>query len=142
MINSKPDRDRVRQKAAANKLYGQPWSVEEDAKLRAFKIDMVPDLVIADQLGRSLYSVKEHWRWINMNEDQRQRRRDGINHNRGCKVKPHPSHHSATRSTSRPSDDIFAERDRRLHAPRTLTSWFCGDPAPGQSALCKRSATP
>ena len=33
---------------------------------------------------------------------------------------------------------ILADRDRRSNAPRSLTALFCGDPAPGQSALDKR----
>jgi hypothetical protein len=34
--------------------------------------------------------------------------------------------------------EMVAERDRRLWAPRPLTAWICGDPAPGCSELDKR----
>lgn len=34
--------------------------------------------------------------------------------------------------------EVIADRDRRSNAPRSLTALFCGDPAPGQSALDKQ----
>jgi hypothetical protein len=33
---------------------------------------------------------------------------------------------------------VRADANRRAMAPRTLSAWICGDPAPGQSALDKR----
>ena len=38
-------------------------------------------------------------------------------------------------------EDVLADRDRRSNALRSLTALFCGDPAPGQSALDKRGPT-
>ncbi len=35
-------------------------------------------------------------------------------------------------------EEVFAERDKRNAAPRSLTAILQGDPAPGQSALDKR----
>ena len=35
-------------------------------------------------------------------------------------------------------EPLIVDRDRRALAPRPLTSWLCGDPAPGQSALDKK----
>ena len=35
--------------------------------------------------------------------------------------------------------DVLHDARRRLTAPRTLTAWLCGDPAPGQSALERRA---
>ena len=34
--------------------------------------------------------------------------------------------------------EAWADASRRLNAPRTLSAWICGDPAPGYSALDKR----
>jgi hypothetical protein len=33
---------------------------------------------------------------------------------------------------------VWEDANRRAAAPRTLSAWICGDPAPGQSALDKR----
>ncbi len=32
-------------------------------------------------------------------------------------------------------DHVWTDANRRLNAPRTLSAWICGDPAPGYSAL-------
>jgi hypothetical protein len=34
--------------------------------------------------------------------------------------------------------ESWADASRRLNAPRTLSAWICGDPAPGYSALDQR----
>jgi hypothetical protein len=39
-------------------------------------------------------------------------------------------------------DYVLADANRRMNAPRTLAAWICGDPAPGQSALDKRTTGP
>jgi hypothetical protein len=39
----------------------------------------------------------------------------------------------------RPSQAMLQEAHRRNAAPRSLTAWLMGDPAPGQSALDKRT---
>lgn len=44
-------------------------------------------------------------------------------------------------STKEPTPKAWAERERRMSAPRTLTAEFCGDPRPGQSALDKMRAS-
>jgi hypothetical protein len=36
--------------------------------------------------------------------------------------------------------ELRADANRRAAAPRTLSAWLCGDPAPGQSALDRRQA--
>lgn len=35
-------------------------------------------------------------------------------------------------------DDVIADRDQRLNAPRTLTAELMGDPPPGRSALAQK----
>lgn len=36
-------------------------------------------------------------------------------------------------------DEVIADAIRRARAPRTITSWICGDPPPGYSALERRA---
>jgi hypothetical protein len=38
----------------------------------------------------------------------------------------------------RPTDEMMADARRRATAPRSITAWLAGDPAPGRSALDKR----
>lgn len=40
----------------------------------------------------------------------------------------------------RPSEEMLAAARARANAPRSITSWVCGDPPPGMSALDKRNA--
>ncbi|GAC1572931.1 MAG: hypothetical protein NVS3B5_02100 [Sphingomicrobium sp.] len=40
----------------------------------------------------------------------------------------------------RPTLEMIAEAHRRNAAPRPITAWVCGDPAPGHSALDKRQS--
>jgi hypothetical protein len=35
--------------------------------------------------------------------------------------------------------DVWAQANHRINAPRTLSAWICGDPAPGYSALDQRT---
>lgn len=39
---------------------------------------------------------------------------------------------------SRPTSELMEDAKQRLLAPRSITSEFCGDPAPGWSALERR----
>ena len=43
-------------------------------------------------------------------------------------------------SVREPTRESWADRDRRFHAPRTITAERFGDPRPGQSALDKMRA--
>jgi hypothetical protein len=45
---------------------------------------------------------------------------------------------SAAEISARPTDEMIAERDARLKAPRSTVAWLMGDPAPGYSALDRR----
>lgn len=42
---------------------------------------------------------------------------------------------------ARASSEALADARRRAIAPRSLTAWLCGDPAPGRSALDRRGAS-
>lgn len=39
-------------------------------------------------------------------------------------------------------EHVLTDRDRRMNAERDLSSILCGDPAPGQSALDRKRASP
>jgi len=44
------------------------------------------------------------------------------------------------RQCAKPTPQMLAERDRAFSRPITPTAFVCGDPAPGRSALDRRSA--
>lgn len=46
---------------------------------------------------------------------------------------------SAGTPSARPTPDMIEDARLRNRAPRSITSWICGDPPPGQSALDKRT---
>lgn len=112
------------------------WSIDENASLFRLKAEGRSIEMIAARIGRSLDSVKERWRWVNKTEEQRQERRTQINMTRNHKaLVPGRSYATVAR---RPSEEILAERDRRVATPRTIGAWLLGDPPPGYSALDRK----
>lgn len=73
-------------------------------------------------------------------------RRDRIKYGSPARVyakKRSPSFHEGSLAVDRfavPADALMEAR-RRAMAPRSLTAWICGDPAPGSSALDRRAST-
>jgi hypothetical protein len=117
---------------------GRPWTEQELAELRRMKAAGYRSIAISISLGRTKSAVDEKWRWVNQTEEQCQRRRARINLSRKSNYIASPPRAVTYASISRPSQQMIAERDRRLAVPRSITAVFFGDPAPGYSALDQR----
>lgn len=113
------------------------WTVEETATLCDMRDDRYTFETIAARLGRTAISVKERWRTINRSEAQLRERAD-----RSFRAyKPKAEEAQRFRRPRTPPitpDHVFIEREARISAPRSLTAIFCGDPAPGWSALDRK----
>lgn len=92
---------------------------------------------IADQLGRTIPSVKGRIQYGLQTKEQRERTRDRLRR----RYKRKRVHENAQIIESgRPSKDALLERDRRYAAPvRDLTGLLLGDPRVGYAALDVRA---
>lgn len=103
-------------------MSGKRWTKEETELARRMIAEKAPESEFRQRLGRGKFSAyqrlylvdypKEGWASL------------------GLPVAPRVE----------VPDDVLADAGRRTSAPRPLTAWLCGDPAPGQSALDKRLA--
>jgi hypothetical protein len=124
----------------------QRWTQTEDEQL--YELHGVQKLSIkacAELMRRSEHSVEARWRWLHVSEDQREKRRQREYARRrtlGMRVRGKSQSPDAACgkvwNNHRPPDSVFADRAARERAPRSLTAWICGDPAPGWSALDRR----
>jgi hypothetical protein len=97
-----------------------PWTDDETALARRMFAEGKPDSEFRRLLGRSKFSARtrlyrlhfptDGYDWLDLPREKR------------FDVPP----------------EAWAEASRRFSAPRTLTAWICGDPAPGFSALDQR----
>jgi hypothetical protein len=62
------------------------WSEEETAVLREMKAAGATVPEIMARLGRSKYGIKERWRWLNTDEEERAKRCRQINLNRNIRA--------------------------------------------------------
>jgi hypothetical protein len=115
------------------------WSEEETAVLREMKAAGATVPEIMARLGRSKYGIKERWRWLNTDEEERAKRCRQINLNRNIRAQ-FGNGISATRSAPRVvPDEVVSNRDARGKAgPRDLAGAFFGDPPRGFSALDRK----
>jgi transglutaminase-like putative cysteine protease len=113
------------------------WSDDETNSLFVMKEQGFEWPVIAESLDRSIPSCKERWRWARRSEADKQARREKMQgmRRRGKEDREYAFHYV---SRERVPDEVLIERNKRMMAPRSLTAWFCGDPAPGHSALDRR----
>ena len=121
---------------------GRLWTKEETAILREMMAAKCDLSEMIDKLGRSKYSIKERWRYINWTEDEKAQRRAQITVNRrilrqfggGCQ----PQSRTTTVKREIPQE-VIADRNARIDAgPRDLSGAFCGDPPRGFSALDRK----
>lgn len=120
---------------------GKLWNDEETTILCQMKAGNKDDRQIADALGRTVYGIKERWRWIHLTEEQKQDRRTKINANRFGMRKSDATRKircaSSIFSRTIP-DGVLIDRDKRMLAPRSLGCELMGDPPPGYSALDRK----
>lgn len=112
------------------------WTEDETATLKHLKAEGYLVKTIAHKLGRTEVSVRERWRWINKDEDQKEMRRQQVNMNRQ-QWRSNQAENIVSRAL-RASPEAIAERDHRLSLRRSLTSAFFNDPPPGYSALDRK----
>lgn len=112
------------------------WSVEETAELERLRADGLTYEQIAAAMNRTKASCKERFRWINMSESEREIKNTRNFYARNGNVDPARVRRRRVPFTA--PTDVFAERHQRINAPRSLTAIFCGDPAPGFSALDRK----
>lgn len=107
------------------------WTDEETATLLQMRREGHSFHDIADALGRQYRAVRSKWDTIHetaeQRETRRQRQRRQYQASRPANVKPHVHE----RLEARPTEEMLAERDRRLALPAPAF----GDPLPGYSAL-------
>ena len=99
------------------------------------------------ELGLTAAQVRNKWRHEMMSPEERKQRSDREKAKR--RLRPSNAYIgkpkvplSKQQASSRPSEDLLAERDRRARiAPRDLTAALLGDPLPGFSALDRREVS-
>lgn len=117
----------------------QLWTAEQDQTLHAMVIEGKTYREIADALGRSYQSVKSRVLWIEIPAEVR---RDSNRKKRERQVYKGPAEVRREQAQgNKVSPEAIEDRNRRLMA-RTqmdLTGMLMGDPAPGCSALERRT---
>ena len=112
-----------------------PWSDEEWRHASQLIDGGHAPKVIAQLIGRSYDSLLGKMRYEAMDDEQRQARHDRIN---AWRRRDGGDSSRKVNVANRPTNDILAERDRYLSAPRTLSQLLLGDPPPGYSALDRK----
>ncbi|MGY3607638.1 MULTISPECIES: hypothetical protein [unclassified Bradyrhizobium] len=111
------------------------WTEEDTALARRLLQIGAKKEMFLDQLGRSRDAAVTRIKYVD-NPTFRERTKQRA---QSQKRAGDPSLHYVRAQAPVPAR-LLDDARRRLDAPRTLTSSFFGDPAPGQSALDKRNA--
>jgi hypothetical protein len=117
------------------------WTAEDDAAVILMRKDGVPPHRIAQLLNRTLAAVSMRFWFFDNREayrirmDRQREQRQSVR--RQSSFIPSPNL-GPSKAYPRPTDEMLAERNVRLKAPRPLVGWLMGDPAPGFSALDRR----
>ncbi len=120
------------------------WSDAETALLKSYVESGLSFMEIGALMPlRGEKPARERWRYINMDNAERERRILSSRARRlvGRKLPANSNHHRASVVTfARASEDALRELARKREiSPRDLTAAFFGDPLPGYSALERRS---
>lgn len=122
---------------------GRPWTADEIKTLQ----DMVgrPTRAICEKLGRTMKSVQMKRIELHGGSTARDRTvarkiRAERRTDKTIKQDTRAVIGSREYKASRPPEELFADRDRRLLSPRTITAAFFGDPEQGRSALDQKRA--
>jgi hypothetical protein len=134
----------------------QTWTAAEDDTLRRMKAEGAETKLIATAMDRTERSVAGRWAYLNLTPSQRAQRnareasrKASEREARKAEAREYLRKHQKTthlaarcgkvESESRiVPEQVFAERNARQMAPRSLTAVLCGDPAPGWSALDRK----
>lgn len=117
------------------------WTPEDLETLYKLRAEGRTYKEIGAALNRSPAGVKQRWRWLNITDEERASRAE--RNARARQARGGPLNPFIVRRRSLPlltvmPDHVFTDRHERINAPRTLTAIFCGDPAPGWSALDRK----
>jgi hypothetical protein len=114
-----------------------PWTPEEDAKLCEHTLaGKTYEEVVALLPGRTYAGVKCRLRYVNLSTEDRA---EANRKKRARRVVPPRYQKRAASKDDAVPPEVIADAIRRATAPRSVTAWICGDPAPGQSALERRA---
>lgn len=117
------------------------WTLEEIEKLERLKAEGRTYKEIGAALNREPANVKQRWRWLNITDEERASRAERnarARQDKGGAVNPFIVRRRSLPLLTVMPDEVFTDRHHRINAPRTLTAIFCGDPAPGWSALDRK----
>lgn len=103
------------------------WTEEEEKTALELLASGARPEAFTLKLGRSRNNVTAHFYYKNHKEVINEKDRLQRNSSNGAKGPVH--------AAVQPSDSMVVDAIYRLTAPRTVTAWVCGDPAPGYSAL-------
>lgn len=117
------------------------WTLDEIEALEKLKAEGRTYKEIGALLNRTPAGVKQRWRYLSMSDDERSSRAERsrrARQSRGGPVNPFIVRRRQLPAFTVMPDEVFTDRHHRINAPRSLTAIFCGDPAPGWSALDRK----
>lgn len=114
------------------------WTDEDTQTLIAMQAAGRSHAEIGRAVDRTGASCKEKWRWIRRSAEIMDARRERTNGARREKRQSESTNIFRAVVKQTAPDQLFIERERRMMAPRSLTGFLCGDPAPGFSALDRK----
>jgi hypothetical protein len=114
------------------------WTVEQESLARRLLDERASNDEFLAKIGRTRAAAQTRMRYLKVGRANRDRKRK-----LGPRVVLPPSSAASGIHIGRPKSipqDVLDDAFRRNSAERTITALFCGDPAPGQSALDRRNA--
>lgn len=109
------------------------WTPEQDAQLMELRSQGLQYRKISQILGRSIDALDRRHRLLIMSDAARAEMREHKNELR----RVNRTHNDRAAPINIPND-VWAERNARLTAPRTVSASILGDPPPGYSALDRK----
>jgi hypothetical protein len=120
---------------AGNSMSWTRWSEVETELARKYYYLLGPD-DFKREVGRSKEAAKRHLQYVN---DPNVRKRHQLKMVELRAAQKRGELIAASKEPSGPPPKILWEALERATKPRSLTAWICGDPAPGWSALERRT---
>jgi hypothetical protein len=109
------------------------WTPEQDAQLLELRSQGLQYRKISQILGRSVDALDRRHRLLIMSDAARAEMREHKNELR----RVNRMHKERAAPINIP-EDVWAERNARITAPRTVSASLLGDPPPGYSALDRK----
>lgn len=115
------------------------WTADETAILQEMMAAAYRMPAMMARLSRSEQSIKERWRWINLPEEEKAKRRKQINLNRHIRCQFGNGVGPLRQAPREIPNEVTSNRDARIKAgPQDLSGAFFGDPPKGFSALDRK----